>query len=197
MSRYIVQTGNENAGADANLAYTTFFVNDALIAQTQVGAQLVAFMQYLSPAAGTYVRGIERGADAPGPTFPVAFNSALYADIAAADSNILSLTAYGQNYGQGNLAPLGVGIVFSKRTAVPGRSGRGRLTSPWLRTGAVSVLGVALNDNIDFGVLGWNNHLKGDSSASSNLNPYVYPLNSPIVSLTGTARLGKVRTRSA
>ena len=196
MTRLVVETGNASAGADANTALTTFHLETVGISYAQVAAQLVAFMQYLSPATGCYVRGVSQGADAPGPTMPIPWPTDEYDALAGADSNIVAMDSYGDAYGTGNLAPIGVGIVLTKRTELPGRTGRGRLTTPWLRTGAVSSVGVAVNENIEFAVLGWTNYLMGAETEAVDLGAYVYPSLAPITAITGTARLGKVRTRS-
>jgi hypothetical protein len=196
VTRYIVETGNENAGADANTALTSFHVNDSTLSDADVASQLIAFMQYLSPGAGCYIRGITSGLDAPGPTMPIPFPTTEYAAIQAGDTNIIAMDSYGDTFGTGNLAPIGVGIVLTKRTALPGRTGRGRLVTPWLRSGAVSSVGVAVNENIEFAVLGWNNHIRGDETPSVDLGAYIWPSMANIIAVTGTARLGKLRTRS-
>lgn len=197
MSRYVLESANEDAGADANPALTTYHVNDSLTAPSQVAAQLIAFHQYMSPGAGCYIRGVQRGLDAPGPTMPVPFPVGDYAALVAADADIVAMGSYGVSYGSGALAPIGVGIVLQKRSTTPGRTGRGRLTTPWLRASAVSAVGVAVNANVNFLITGWSLYLDGVSTPAFDLSPYIWPSMSPIVAVTGSARLGKVRTRSA
>jgi hypothetical protein len=201
--RYIIQTGNAAAGGDTNLADTVLHVVDTLPATPdQVTAQLIAFAQYWSCATDTYVAGIERGADAPGPTLPQTFPTAEYATLQAADTNILPMTAFGDLYGTGALAPLGVGQVLSKRSTTPGRTGRGRMTTPWLRTAAVASNGIGVVANLQFLVDGWFEYLMGDNTGTGmgvgiDLAPYIYPSASPIVNVTATTRLGRVRSRAA
>lgn len=201
--RYILQTANASAGGDTNVAETVFHLGDPdLPPDDDVVAQLCAFAQYMSLATGTYIVGVEKGADAPGPTLPQAFPITQYAALQAEDTNIVELTAYGDPIGTGNLAPLGSGIVLSKRSTTPGRTGRGRLTTPWLRTAAVSSAGIGVTANLQFLVDGWQTYIMGDhttvpDSPSVDLGAYIYPSMSPIVAVSATTRLGRLRSRQA
>lgn len=199
MARYLVKTGNIETGGDGNLAVTTFHCDNLSVSDEQIAAQLVAFMVYCSPAGGTYVRAVEVGGDAPGPTLPIAWPAAEWAPLEAGDVNLPSLTAYSQDIGDGPLATVGVGIVLTKRTTTPGRHGRGRLTTPWLNKGAVTDQGQATQVAQDFAVEGWNEYVAGDAAAASLLIPYIWPLGvgaGNIAVVTTTSRLGRVRSRT-
>lgn len=202
---FVVAIGNNNAGGDANLAIQTHY-SDRLtvpININQVVAQFVAFAQYQIEAGGSYVAYVAYRDPAPGgglvyPPFP----ATEYGVLAAADTNIVAMTAWGTPFGTGNLAPRGAGIVLDKRTARAGRHFRGRLTTPWLRTAGVTAAGTADPDSQQFVSDGYQSYVRGDPSVTVagsvvSLRPVIWPADEPITSQTVTDRLGRVRKRGA
>jgi hypothetical protein len=199
MSRYVLITSNANAGGGANQARTTFHISSTFDTD-QVAAQLLGFAQYMLPSSGTQVDEISYAAgDAPGPMLPLGFPTAKYAALRTHDSNLAAMTAYATAYGTGDLTALGVGAVLDKRTATPGRSGRGRLTTPWLNTDSVTAEGVLLSTQAAVLLTGWDDYLRGGNVGGVDLFPYIYDkagVQHAIVSVTVTTRLGRLRSRS-
>ena len=199
MARYVLGTANTGAGGDYNVALTTFHVPSPLDPQ-QVAMQLVAFAQYMLPAADSYVTSVEFSAtDAPGPLTPIDWAQSKYDALRADDTALVAMTGYRGPYGSGVLTVLGAGGVLDKRTALPGRQGRGRLTTPWLNQDAVSAYGALIFSSQGVLVTGWNLYLRGGNAGGVDLHPYVFNKSSsvvPITHVTASARLGRLRSRS-
>lgn len=203
--RYIVQVTNDNAGAN-NPALLTFFVaGSGVTSQSSIAAQLIALMQYLAPAVTTRVRGIEYSVSPSGPTLPVAFPLTQYGLLDTPDPNIIPMAAYNVPFGAGALTALGVGAVVSRRTLTPGRSGRGRFTTPWLQAPVVDAAGklnaVGLNA-ITNGLLMYLDGAPGlvPLGIQQNLFEYVRSpttnTDSLIVARSVATRLGRLRSRT-
>lgn len=201
--RLVLRIGNVNVGGGTNLALQVHHLDPmSAIPLTTKVAQLIAFAQYQSEATDSYVDGVDYGDDAPGPLLPAPFPTAAYAALVVANTDLIAMTSFGQSLGLGNLAPLGAGMVLSKRSATPGRTGRGRLTTPWLGVGAVTADGIANGVNTQSLADGYYAYLMGDGAGLGiadpvNLEPYIYPANAPIIAATVTNRLGRLRSRTA
>lgn len=202
MSRYILETENIAGGGSTNPAQTVFHIA-SVASDAQIAAQLIAFAQYMLPAADTSVSRVLTGVDAPGPTLPVPFPTAEYAVLVADDANLTAMTAYGTVYGDNPLTALGVGAVMSKRTATPGRHGLGRLTTPWLPTTWVDAGGQLASGGPAIIVSGWDAYLMGSTTAvpgvtATDLQPFVYAAGAaihPITVVTVSSDLGRLRSR--
>lgn len=203
MGRYILETENVAGGGSTNPAQTVIHTI-ASVATAQAVAQLVAFAQYMLPAEDTLVSRVLFGADAPGPTLPQPFPAVEYGLLAAADSNLAAMTDFGVTYGFNPLTALGVGAVMSKRTATPGRHGLGRLTTPWLPTSWVDAGGQLATGGPAVVEDGWRLYLMGDlttvpTSPAVDLQPKIYDgtgASHPIVTVTVSSRLGRLRSRT-
>lgn len=202
--RYILEIENVGGGGSTNPSQTTFHVLAPLVNGDRiVASQLIAFAQYMLPAADCQVSRILVGDDAPGPTLPVDFPDTEYAALVAEDTNLQAMTGYGESYGDNALTALGVGAVMSKRSATPGRSGRGRLTTPWLPVTWVDAGGQLATGGPAIIVDGWNAYLRGDTTVvpgtpAVDLDPYIYTTLGaahPIVAVTVSSDLGRVRSR--
>lgn len=200
--RFNLRTTNDSAGGANNEAVTTFTL-DPLSSVTieQIGAQLCAFARYMLPAAGTRIAGIDwKLGWAAGAMLPLGFPETEYDKLAALDANLPAFEgpfptiAYGDNA----LTTLGAGAVLQKRTAVPGRSGRGRLTTPWLPVSAVTSAGGLLSTSAAVVVTGWNRYIEEDGSNAEAvpLRPVVAPLGQRVDVVTCAARLGRLRSRT-
>lgn len=196
-THYTMYIGNDNAGADTNLAALNFYNNSNYTTGTNLAgdaACLIAFAQYLLPAADTYIKVIEAGQASGGGQFPVAWPTTEYNTLEGADANLATMTAYGVRYGFNDLTALGIGCVLSRRTATPGRAGRGRLTTPWLpvswvdANGALAAGGPAVVEG------GWNTYMESPVYFDEHLKSSLGLL--PIDSVTASSRLGHVRSRT-
>lgn len=196
-THYTMYIGNDNAGADTNLAALNFYNGKNYSSGTFLAddaADLLAFAQYLLPAADTYVKVIEAGEGTGGGQFPVAFPTAEYAALKATDINLTTMTAYGVRYGFNDLTALGIGCVLSRRTAVPGRSGRGRLTTPWLPVSWVNANGALDSGGPAIVEGGWNTYMGNVLHFNEMLKSATGFIS--IDAVTASSRLGHVRSRT-
>lgn len=204
MTRFILETANSNAGGSSNVAQTVFHCDLTVgpVTQDQVAASLVAFAQYMLPAGGCTIERILVGADAPGPTLPLPFPTLDYAVLALDDADLDAGLDYGVPYGALQITALGVGAVLTKRSMTPGRTGRGRLTTPWLPVSWVDSNGSLGAGGATIITNGFLAYLMGDTTAIAgqtsvwNCAPYIYPSMSPIVNVTVSDRLGRLRSRT-
>lgn len=194
MKHFSLYTGNTNAGGDSNLAVSNFYIDSVRGSDKAIAADLIAFAQYMVPAGGCYVKSVDVGAAGGGGQLPIAWPAAEYAALQAADSNLASLVGYGDVYSGGSdpLAVAGAGIVISRHTALPGRSGRGRMTTPWMNQSAVTSIGTATGPAQAVVVTGYDTYvLKSDGH-----HAIVTLLGTlPVTFVTVTSTLGRVRSR--
>lgn len=192
---YTMFIGNDGAGGDNNLAALNFY-NGRTWGSTIADdiARLVAFAQYLLPATTTYIESIKAGpADGSG-QFDQLFPTTDYATLVAADSNLVAMSAWGVRYGFNALTALGIGAVVSKNTLTTGRSGRGRLTSPWLPVSAVTANGALLAASATAIVTGWNTYMSTPLGFNDRLKSATGFLS--ITSVSCSTRLGHQRSRT-
>lgn len=204
-TRFIIETECTIGGGSTNPALTTFHVDMVSNGLTfdMVAAQLVCAMQYMSQADGVSCSRIFSGGDT-GPTLPRAWPTTDYNALQALDGNLVPLTGFGDIWGSGgDLAPLGSGAVFTKRTALAGRHGLGRLTTPWLPAVSVDgggqldpVYGAVFQKGVDTYILG-NNAAIPTQTLAANLDTYIYPANAPVLAMTLSRSLGRLRSRKA
>lgn len=204
--RYIIRVTNDNAGANNPALITFFIAGSATTSQNSIAAQLIALMQYLAPAATTRVQGIEYSVTPSGPTLPVAFPLTQYGLLDTPDPNIVPMAAYNVAFGGGALTALGVGAVISRRTLTPGRSGRGRFTTPWLQATVVDAAGKLNAVGINAITNGMAMYLDGlpglvPLGIQANLFEFVRSpttnTDSLIVARSVATRLGRLRSRTA
>jgi len=195
-TQFTVLCGNDNAGGDTNLASVNFFNNDSFSGSVGTAelACVIAYMQYLLPAEDTYISGINVGDSAGGGQIATAFPTTAYAALAAADTNLVAMTAYGVRYGFNALSPLGTGAVVTRRTSTLGRKGRGRLTTPWLPVSAVDAQGSLIPSSATVVVDGWNLYMSDTTDFDEYLNSSLGLLQ--VTSVTVADRLGRVKTRT-
>ncbi len=198
VQHWSVYTENSATGGSTNPAVTNFYVDTAAGTDAEVAANLIAFFSYCSMAIGSTVSGIEVGPSVftpPSGQLPVVFPVTEYAALVAGDVNLYPITAYGGNVGVGFLAAAGSGAVMTKQTATPGRSGRGRLTTPWLSQDAVDGFGrlsSAAQLLLDSGAQDYLGTPFGANHKLKNATAHL-----PIVSYSVTQTLGRVRSRRA
>ncbi|MGV1035384.1 MAG: hypothetical protein ACOYBP_09260 [Microbacteriaceae bacterium] len=196
VQQWSVFTENGDVGGSANPAVTNFFIDTAAGTDAFVAANLIAFFSYTSMAIDSTVAGIEVGVSVftpPSGQLPVIFPAVEYAALVAADVNLYPITAYGGNVGAGFLAALGSGAVLRKQTATAGRSGRGRLTTPWLSQDAVDGFGrlsSAAQLKLDSGAFDYLETPFGANHKLKNATTHL-----PITSMSVTQQLGRVRSR--
>lgn len=201
--RYIVRMQNTAAGA-SNPALVTFHVSGAIgVTQGVVAAQLISLSQYMLCAAGTTTEGIDFSVAPTGATLPLAFPVAEYAINVGGDAVLVPGAAWPIPHGQGALATLGAGAVVSRRTTTPGRSGRGRFTSPWFGLNHLSGTGGLLPISAASILNGCDMYLDGNPgtaplSGALNLNEYVESATGShlVVARTVSSRLGRLRSRT-
>lgn len=195
-SRYTVYIGNDAAGGDANLAAVNFYNTDPAVPVESSGelSRLVAFAQYLLPAANTYISGIAVGDAAGGGQFFQEFPAGAYAALAADDTALEDMDAWGVRYGFNALSPLGTGAVITRRTDSPGRTGRGRLTTPWLPVSWVDSNGSLATGGPAIIVEGWERYMLDVTDFDEHLNSSAGLRK--ITSITVADRLGRVKTRT-
>ena len=202
--RYIVTVENDSPGATNPALQTHWIGSNTSTAQDEVIAQIIAFTQYQYCAVNTRITGIDFSTSPTGGTLPVVFPTVAYGNIQTFDATLNPMTAYGVAFGNSTLAVLGAGAVISKRTTTPGRTGRGRLTTPWLSQNGVTASG-SLNALTQAAILdGWNCYMKNIGVGTRytgliNLNPYVNSSTGDhlITAVTVSSRLGRLRSRTA
>jgi hypothetical protein len=157
---YTMFIGNDAAGGDTNLAALNFYNGRSWGSDLSDDvANLIAFAQYLLPAEDTYIRSIAAGPATGSGQFDQAFPTAVYATLVAADVNLMAMTAWATRYGYNALTALGIGAVMTKHTALTGRSGRGRLTTPWLPVSHVNANGALLTGSDAIVTDGWDRYM--------------------------------------
>ena len=199
--RYIVTMTNDLA--PNNESISTYFIGDNTTDVAKVAAQLIAFSQWHQPAVGTRITGIEYSVAPTGGTLPVPFPVTSYAIISPADPVLVPMADYGVPFGFSSLAALGVGMVLSKRSTTPGRTGRGRLTSAFLGQGYVTAAG-DLNPGTGIAfVRAWDGYLRDTGSQTRDVSvidllPYIESSTGAhlITNVTVSNRLGRLRSRS-
>lgn len=137
--RMDLYVGNSAAGVNNPAICTFHFLSPSAGSQAECLAQCIAFMQFCSPAAATFIHSARWTAAGAAGSTPMNFPVAEYATLQAADpTNLVALTAFGDTFGAGDMSAIGVGITVSLYTAVPGRKTTGRVYTPWLSEGAVT-----------------------------------------------------------
>lgn len=201
--RYLVFVTND-ATLPTNPAVQQYLISaNSAVTPEEPLAQLIAFTQYQYCATNSRIQKVEFSTAPTGGTLPLAFPTTAYANIQAFDATLNAMSAYGVAFGAGTLAVLGAGAVLSKRTTTPGRSGRGRLTTPWLSQNGVTATG-ALNSLTQAAILdGWDCYLKNRNIGTrytglTDLFPYINGGGSShlITNVTMTTRLGRLRSRT-
>lgn len=192
----------ENPATGGGRAYTKYVIGADPVGANLVAAQLIALHQYFICAANTTVVEILEGAGVSGPTLPLPFPTVPYATLAVSDSNLVAMTDYGVSFGLGTLAVAGSGAVISRRSATAGRSGRGRLTTPWLGSRAVTDIGELDATDAATILAGCTVYLDGDDTpvpgaTSVNLQEQVAGAGGPypIVARSISPLLGRLRSR--
>lgn len=200
--RYIVVVTNDSEPS-TNPAIQTHWVGATSATQEMVAAQLVAFTQYQLCGAGSRIARIEYSTAPTGGTLPIEFPDVAYGLLSFADPALVPMTDFNVSFGTGPLAVLGSGGVFSKRTTTPGRTGRGRLTTPWLRQAEVTAAGRLGAASVTAMLDGWNCYIRRidigtRSSTIADLFPYVNSSTGDhlVTNVTMTTRLGRLRSRT-
>ncbi len=192
LRHFSLYTGNTNAGADTNLAVSNFYIDSARGTDSQIAADLIAWAQYAIPASGTYVKSVDAGVAGGSGQLPIPWPAAAYAVLAAADLNLAALVGYSDVFGANALAVAGTGAVVARHTATPGRSGRGRLTTPWMNAASVTAIGTLSGSQQAVVLTGYNTYVL-QSDGNHYITGLLGPL--PVTFVTVTTTLGRVRSR--
>lgn len=201
MPRLVISVTNDAAGGAINPAIVNV---DCQLTAAQSAANMIAFLQFCAPAATTKVTGIQTApiGGGAGTDLPWSSVGPLYNALQTADSRLIPMADYGVAFGSGGLAVLGSGAVVARHTATAGRSGRGRFTTPWLGTAAVS--GSGNLDSAYEAVLQTAAHdymLGGGAFAAPSILPVLWShklsTSTAITRFSVSTRLGRMRSRTA
>lgn len=129
-------------GGDLNPAVMNFYLNDTRGSLNSMCADIIAFCSYLGAGEEAYIMGVSQGNVGVSGQLPMVFPAAEYDALKALDVNLKDFDAWGGIVGDAQpLAVAGTGAVIAKQTSTPGRSGRGRMTTPFLKQAGVTSTG--------------------------------------------------------
>ena len=192
---YRMYVGCLGAGSGANLAVITLAGNDSDVDRADFVANFVAAVAgYGQLAANCYIHDVTYApSTGGGGALSIPWPTTEYNAIVAADSNVPTLTGYGDvGIGSGDLTVLGAGPVIRKFTGLAGRSGYGRNTLPWLTKNAVTNAGQLSGTIATAMDAAFNTYWRDACQArlvSALGNHYVTEFRTDV-------RLGRVRSRS-
>lgn len=200
VQQYTAYWASDLTGGALNPAVTNFFFEETRGGDDDNAADILAFGCYMGMGGEAYCLGISVGAATGGGQLPVPFPVAKYEALRVLDpANLKVLVAYGDTVGDNQpLAVAGTGAVIRKQTGTPGRHGRGRMTTPYLKAAGVTDSG-RLSDAQKLAIYsGYNQYIMAvgqPTKEDKNILFNVVPAGQIILSFSITDTLGRVRSR--